>query len=121
MEAWFPYDNAVVIRGAQTGTVQQRIPVPIGMWNPLKAMKARLYLNGSGVIVLHGQRAAVLICYEQLLTWPVLISMAQRPKVLVAVANDYWVAGTPIPSVSARSGAGVGRLFCLPYLSAVNT
>ena len=120
-EAGFPYDNALIVRGAETGAFQQRIPVPIGMWNPLKTMSARLNLNSSGVIDIHGQRAAVLICYEQLLTWPVLISMAQRPTVLVAVANDYWVAGTPIPSFQLAAVRAWARLFRLPYLSAVNT
>ena len=33
-EAGFPYDNALIVRGAETGAFQQRIPVPIGMWNP---------------------------------------------------------------------------------------
>ena len=120
-EAGFPYDNALIVRGAETGAFQQRIPVPIGMWNPLKAMTARLHLNGSGVIDLHGQRAAVLICYEQLLTWPVLVSMVQRPTVLVAVANDYWVAGTPIPAFQLAAVRAWARLFRLPYFSAVNT
>jgi apolipoprotein N-acyltransferase len=120
-ETGFPYDNALVVRGAEAGAFQQRIPVPIGMWNPLKAMTARLHLNGSGIISLQGQRAAVLICYEQLLTWPVLISMTQRPTVLVAVANDYWVAGTPIPSFRLAAVRAWARLFRLPYLSAVNT
>lgn len=120
-EAGFLYDNALIVRGVETGTFQQRIPVPIGMWNPLKTMSARLNLNGSGVIDIHGQRAAVLICYEELLTWPVLFSMAQRPTVLVAVANDYWVAGTPIPSFQLAAVRAWARLFRLPYFAAVNT
>jgi hypothetical protein len=120
-EAGFPYDNALVVRGAETGAFQQRVPVPIGMWNPLKAMTARLHLNGSGAINLHGQRAAILICYEQLITWPVLVSMAQRPTVLIAVANDYWVADTPIPSFQLAAVRAWARLFRLPYFSAVNT
>jgi len=67
-EAGFAYDNALIVRGAETGDFNQRIPVPIGMWNPSKVMTARLHLKGSGLIDLHGQRAAILICYEQLLT-----------------------------------------------------
>ncbi len=120
-EAGFPYDNALVVRGAETGSFQQRVPVPIGMWNPLKPMSARLNLNSPGVIVVHGQRAAIVVCYEQLITWPVLISMAQRPTVLVAVANDYWVADTPIPSFQLAAVRAWARLFRLPYFSAVNT
>ncbi len=32
-------------------------------------------------------RVAVLICYEQFLTWPILQSLLQRPTVLLGVAN----------------------------------
>ena len=117
----FAYDNALVIRGADTGAFKQRIPVPIGMWNPLKIPAARLNLNASGVIALRGERAAVLICYEQLLTWPVLVSMAQHPTMLIAVANVYWATGTPIATFQLAAVEAWARLFSLPYFSAVNT
>ena len=74
-----------------------------------------------GVINIHGQRAAVLICYEQLLTWPVLLSMAQHPTILIVVANDYWASRTPIPAVQRVALTAWARLFALPKLMAVNT
>jgi hypothetical protein len=117
----FAYENAVILRGAETGAFKQRIPVPIAMWNPLKTTAARLNLYGSGAIDIHGERAAVLICYEQLLTWPVLLSMAERPTVLIALANDHWATDTPIPRFQLSAVRAWARLFRLPYLSAVNT
>jgi hypothetical protein len=120
-EPRFAYDNALVLRGAESGSFKQRIPVPIAMWNPLKRAAARLNLSGAGVVDLHGERAAVLICYEQLLTWPVLASMVKRPTVLIAVANDHWAAGTPIPCFQVAAVWAWARLFRLPCLSAVNT
>lgn len=116
----FAYDNMVVLRGAETRSFKQRIPVPIGMWNPLRTASTRLNISGTGVVELHGERAAILMCYEQLLTWPVLASMAERPTVLIAVANDHWVTGTPIPQFQLAAVRAWARLFCLPYLSAVN-
>jgi apolipoprotein N-acyltransferase len=110
----------VILRGAETSSFKQRIPVPIGMWNPLKTAATRLNISGTGVVDLHGERAAVLICYEQLLTWPVLASMAERPTVLIAVANDHWVTGTPIPQFQLAAVRVWARLFRLPYLSAFN-
>src|SRR5438105_4247405 len=74
-----------------------------------------------GVINIHGQRAAVLICYEQLLTWPVLLSMAQHPTILIVVANDYWATGTPIQRFQFAAVWAWARLFGIPSLSAVNT
>jgi apolipoprotein N-acyltransferase len=112
--------NALILRGAETDSFQQRIPVPIAMWNPLKTAAARLNISGAGVINLHGERAAVLICYEQLLTWPVLASMAERPTVLIAIANNHSVTGTPIPRFQLAAVRAWARLFRLPYFSAVN-
>ena len=116
----FAYDNMVILRGAETRSIKQRIPVPIGMWNPLKTAATRLNISGTGVVELHGERAAILICYEQLLTWPVLASIAEHPTVLIAVANDHWVSGTPIPQFQLAAVRAWARLFRLPYLSAVN-
>lgn len=114
------YKNAIVIRGAQNGTFVQRIPVPLGMWHPFRRGGVSLNLFGSRVIRIGGQRAAILICYEQLLTWPVLTSMLQHPTLIVAVANDYWVEGTSIPRYQANSVRAWSRLFQIPIVSAVN-
>ena len=114
------YKNAVVIRGAESATFVQRVPVPLGMWHPFSSAGVPLNLFGSGVVCIGGQRAAVLICYEQLLTWPVLSSMLQHPTLIVAVANDYWVEDTSIPRCQANSVRAWARLFGIAVLSAVN-
>ena len=62
------YQNRALIVGAETGRVSQRIPVPFGMWKPLSAGGVPLHPFASGVATVHGRRAAVLICYEQLLS-----------------------------------------------------
>ena len=116
----FAYDNAIVIRGAENAFLRQRIPVPIAMWKPFQQDGAHLHLFASGVISIRNQRAAVLICYEQLLAWPVIASLCKRPSVVVAVANDHWVAGTVVAAYQ-RLATGVWcRLFGLPFLSATN-
>lgn len=114
------YRNAIVIRGAQQGTFIQRIPVPLGMWHPFGVGGVALNLSGHGVIGLRDQRAAILICYEQLLTWPVLVSMLEHPTVLAAVANDYWVEGIPIPRSQSSAVRAWTPLFSLPTVFAVN-
>jgi apolipoprotein N-acyltransferase len=40
------YENGIVIRGNQTGSFLQQVPVPIGMWDPLKGAGAQLGLFG---------------------------------------------------------------------------
>ncbi len=114
------YDNAVVIRGSEEATAVQRIPVPFAMWHPFDPHGARLNLFGPSVVGIAGQRAAALICYEQLVTWPVITSLLRNPTVLVAVANDHWAAGTPIPAFQAAAVRSWSRLFGIPAVSATN-
>jgi predicted amidohydrolase len=117
----FLYDNAIAIRGADAAVFRQRIPVPIGMWKPFQPTGARLHLFGPGTIRIGGQRAAVLICYEQLLVLPVVTSLWERPGILIAAANDHWAAGTPIPQHQRLALGAWSRLFGLPCLSTTNT
>ena len=116
-----PYYNVLIARGPHTQAIYyQRIPVPIGMWKPLSGDGVPLNLLGPGSISVEGQRAAVLMCYEQLLVWPFLSTVFERPTVLVTAANDYWAKETPIPEVQKVSAKSLARLFGLPLLSAVN-
>ena len=116
-----PYYNALIAKGYEHTTVYyQRIPVPVAMWKPFSAGGVPLNLFGSGTISVQGQRAAVLICYEQLLLWPFLSSAFERPTILITAANDYWARGTPIPKIQNASASSLARLFGLPLISAVN-
>jgi len=114
------FRNVLIVRGAATGLFEQRVPVPFGMWKPLSKNGVPLRLAGSGVFPVAGERAAVLICYEQLLTWPILMSMLAHPTVLVAVANDYWAGGTTIPNAQLAAIRAWARLNSIPYVSATN-
>ncbi len=117
----FRYENAVVIRGAETAVFRQRIPVPIAMWKPFRQDGARLNLFGPGIVVIGERRTAPLICYEQLLVWPALTSLFQNPQILLAPANDYWATGTVIPANQRNAVESWGRLFKISCLFAVNT
>ena len=115
------YYNTVIARGNDATTVYyQRIPVPIAMWKPLRTDGVPLDLFGHGTISVQDQRAAVLICYEQLLVWPFLSSELEHPTILITAANDYWAKNTRIPKVQSASASSLARLFGLPVLSAVN-
>jgi hypothetical protein len=114
------FRNAVLSAGVESGVFFQRIPVPLGMWKPFFASGVPLNLPGPGVVQVAGHRAAVLICYEQLLTWPILQSVAEHPSVVLAIANDYWATNTPIPRCQIAVVRIWCRLFDLPLLSATN-
>jgi hypothetical protein len=116
-----PTDNAMMIVGAESGTFYQRVPVPVGMWRPFSRTSVPVRLAGPGVIAIDRQRTAVLICYEQMITWPILASMLQRPTVVVGISNTFWVDHTSIPRYQSSALRGWAKLFRLPYFLAVNS
>jgi apolipoprotein N-acyltransferase len=117
------YYNSVIIVGDHSRpTFHQRIPVPGGMWNPFQPQGGvALNLLGPGTMDVGGQRAAILICYEQLLTWPMLRSAAEKPTILIAISNESWTAGTTVPRVQHACVRAWARLFGLPVISAINS
>jgi hypothetical protein len=114
-------DNALLLVGAESATFNQRVPVPVGMWRPFSKGSVPLHLTAPGVLVIDQQRAAVLICYEQMLTFPILASMLQHPTVIVGISNTFWVDHTTIPRYQANALRAWAKLFHLPYLLAVNS
>jgi predicted amidohydrolase len=114
------YRNVLIVRGLENTMFDQRMPVPISMWRPFTTGGVQLHLRGPAILPVEGQRAAVLICYEQLLTWPILTSLIGKPTVIVAVANDYWARGTTIPDFQRSAVRAWARLMSIPYVSATN-
>ena len=114
-------ENTLLILGASSGKLYQRVPVPIGMWRPFSRVSVPLHVNGPGVIEIDHQRAAVLICYEEMLTFPVLVSMLQHPTAIIGISNSFWFDETTIPAYQAAALRGWARLFRLPLFMAVNS
>ena len=121
------YDNVMVAIGHDGVPVvhRQRMPVPVSMWQPWRAWigesgGALADLFGEPVAMVGGRRIAPLVCYEQLLVWPVLQSMAHRPDLIVAIGNGWWTAGTDIAAIQKASTAAWARLFGLPLVVSFN-
>ena len=116
------YRNAVVVRGADNPSeFEQRIPVPVAMWKPWGG-KDRVPLNlfAPPTVQLAGARAAILICYEQLLPWSYLSAQWHNPTVIVGLSNAYWTKSTVIPMNQTGALEAWGRLFNIPVISATN-
>jgi hypothetical protein len=114
-------NNTMLLVGAESATFNQRVPVPVGMWRPFNKVSVPLRLNAPGVLAIDHERAAVLICYEQMLTFPILASTLQHPTVIVGISNTFWVDHTTIPRYQANALRAWAKLFRLPYLLAVNS
>lgn len=122
------YDNVLVRISAGGSDViyRERMPVPGSMWQPWRAWigdqgGARAHFFANPVVDVGDQTAAPLICYEQLLVWPVLQSAYHRPDVIVAVGNGWWTAGTSIIDIQRASSEAWARLFDLPLVISFNS
>ncbi|MCQ4632724.1 conjugal transfer protein TraB [Shinella sp. CPCC 100929] len=122
------YDNVLVALTTQGGRIlyRERMPVPGSMWQPWRAWfgqsgGARADFFADPVIELNGKIIAPLICYEQLLVWPVLQSMLHDPDLIVAVGNGWWTDGTSIVDIQRASVTAWARLFAKPLFLSFNT
>jgi len=122
------YDNVLIGLSAGGSKVlyRERMPVPGSMWQPWRSWfgesgGARAHLFGSPVATMGDRRVAPLICYEQLVVWPILQSMLHDPDLIVAVGNGWWTKGTSIVAIQRASTIAWARLFAKPLVLAFNT
>ena len=123
------YDNVLVAidrKGESSILYRERMPVPGSMWQPWRSWfgesggaKADFFANP--VVSVGASRAAPLICYEQLIVWPVLQSMLRDPDLVIAVGNGWWTTGTSIVSIQRAATTAWARLFAKPLVTAFNT
>ena len=114
--------NALVVVSATTAETvyRQRMPVPLSMWRPWSSSGTRAFWFQNPVVTIAGKRAAVFICYEQLIPWTVLHSLSRRPEVLIACSNDWWCPNSTIPAIQLNSVAAWARLFAVPCVTSTN-
>jgi hypothetical protein len=122
------YDNVLVAIGRSGSNVvyHERMPVPGAMWQPWRSWfgktgGARADFFANPVVDLAGKKIAPLICYEQLIVWPILASMVFRPEMIVSVGNDWWADQSSIVGIQRASSITWARLFGLPLVMSFNT
>lgn len=114
------YESGIAIRGAQTGVFLQHIPVPIGMWNPLTSDGAELQLFRPVTTTIRGKQTAIVVCYEELLTWPMLAAVLSKRDIVVGVANEHYEGRNLISTVEVSIAKIWIRLVGTPILIATN-
>ncbi|WP_047462312.1 conjugal transfer protein TraB [Rhizobium rhizogenes] len=122
------YENvmASINRDGGSSIYRERMPVPVSMWQPWPALMgksggARAAFFANPIVDVLGSRVAILICYEQLITWPILQSALHRPEVIVAAGNGWWTAGTSIVPIQQASAFAWASLFNIPVVFAFNS
>lgn len=121
------YDNVLVevsVNGSRV-LYRERMPVPGAMWQPWlqwsgRAGGARAHFFDNPAVYVGSTKVAPLICYEQLIVWPMLQSMAHDPDVIVAVGNGWWTDGTDIVDIQRASALVWARLFDKPLVLSFN-
>lgn len=116
------YDNGLLQVSATGSSLlyRQRMPVPISMWRPWARGGASANMFDNPAFTLAGQTMATLICYEQLLIWPVLHSMLLKPDILLAPGNAWWSNNSNIAHIQTAATQGWAKLFGMKLVSAVN-
>jgi hypothetical protein len=122
------YDNILVVIDAKRGHIlySERVPVPGSMWQPWRSWLgesggAKADFFGNPIVTIGAGRTAPLICYEQLVVWPVLQSMLHDPELVVAVGNGWWTEGTSIVAIQRAAITAWAKLFAKPLIIAFNT
>ncbi|MEO3389047.1 conjugal transfer protein TraB [Mesorhizobium sp. CAU 1741] len=122
------YDNVMMEisrHGAKT-IYRERMPVPVSMWQPWLSWSgqvagARAHFIANPIASLAGRQIAPLICYEQLLVWPIVQSAVFSPDIIVATGNGWWTQGTNIVAIQKAGIRAWARLFDRPLVLAFNT
>lgn len=121
------YDNAIVAVSADGAHIlyRERMPVPVSMWQPWlrwtgQGGGAHAHFFANPVVEIEGTRIAPLICYEQLVLWPVMQSMLHSLDIIVATGNGWWTEGTSIVAIQKASLSAWSKLFGLPVVMAFN-
>lgn len=121
------YDNVLVEVSAMRSRIiyRERMPVPAAMWQPWlqwlgRTGGARAHFFDNPVVDVGSTKVAPLICYEQLIVWPILQSMTHDPDIIVAVGNGWWTSGTSIIDIQRASAEAWARLFGKPLVFSFN-
>jgi hypothetical protein len=116
------YDNVMIELTGKGARIiyRERMPVPVSMWRPWASGGASAQFFGHPTGRFAGRSIAPLICYEQLIVWPILQSMLFGPDVIVATGNGWWTGDTNIVPIQKASARAWASLFGLPLVAAYN-
>ncbi len=116
------FDNVLVTLGVDGGQIlPARQPMPLGLWKPWSKQNYHAHWLGVGKFKVQGVEVAYLICYEQMISWPLLSSFMTypRPEVVISAANQWFSTYSGYVKQHNVMLANA-RLFGIPTLTAVN-
>lgn len=117
------FDNVVLaISELGTAHVPQRVPMPGVMWRPWRAIDTyRPHWLSNGILALPHHRLGVVVCYEQMIVFPVLWSIASGADTLIGLSNLSTFPGETLVRWQRDALHSWGALFEIPVAVAMNT
>ncbi|MBU9477989.1 conjugal transfer protein TraB [Burkholderia multivorans] len=116
----FRYTDSMVTLGAGHARLDSRQPVPVALWRPGAPISAVRGNLAQPYTLTAGQRAAISLCYEDLLWWPHWRTMLEQPDVVVSQSNGWFDADLALSQIQRQGIASVARLAGVPLLRATN-
>ncbi len=116
--------NALLVLGKDEESespYNARQPVPLVMWNlwPTTSFKAHWFRRG--VRQIQGKRAAILICWEEWVPWPMLVSSLNNPEIILSASNHGWARNSgKMWDKQTINAHALARLYGLPMIRSVN-
>lgn len=114
------YTDSAVVAGAGRGRADSRQPVPVALWRPGGQTSAARGDLSEPWLTIAGQRAAISLCYEDLLWWPHWRTLLDRPDVVISQSNGWFDADLALAWIQRQGIASVARLAGAPLLRATN-
>lgn len=98
-----------------------RQPMPWGLWHPWTTGSYLADWLLTGKFPLQNEMVAYLICYEQMIPWPLLSSFMTHPKPTIVIsAANQWFSTLSGYQKQHNVMLANARLFGVPSLTAVN-
>ncbi|MGF6976142.1 apolipoprotein N-acyltransferase [Paraburkholderia sp. JPY465] len=116
----FRYTDSAVVTGAGRGRMDSRQPVPVALWQPGGQISAIRGDFTQHFLTIAGRRAAMSLCYEDLLWWPHWRMLLDQPDIVISLSNGWFDAGLALPEIQQQGIASVARLAGAPLLRATN-
>lgn len=114
-------ENSLLILGQDQGRYDARQPVPLVMWNLWPTTNFKAHWFRAGIREIKGKRAAILICWEEWVPWPLLISSFGNPEIILSASNHGWAGkDSGMWKKQTTSANALARLYGLPMIRAVN-
>lgn len=115
--------GVAIAAGKDATSVAARVPMPFSLWRPWSSRSMRANWAADGKAVIDGKVTVFSFCYEDWLVWPMAWTFmlgGNTPTVMVSMANNWMVKGSPVVDMQRMSAELTARLYGMGLVRAVN-